>query len=34
VTRHLSSAALAAQFDDAYHLKHVGTIFARVFGAD
>jgi adenylosuccinate lyase len=32
VTRHLSREALAAEFDDAYHLKHVGTIFARVFG--
>ncbi|HUB94377.1 MAG TPA: adenylosuccinate lyase [Stellaceae bacterium] len=32
VTRHLSRETLAAQFDDAYHLKHVGTIFDRVFG--
>ena len=32
VTQHLTHAALAAEFDDAYHLKHVGTIFARVFG--
>jgi len=32
VTQHLTHAALAAAFDDAYHLKHVGTIFARVFG--
>ncbi len=31
VTRHLSRDILAAQFDDAYHLKHVDTIFRRVF---
>jgi len=29
----LEPAALAACFDEAYHLKHVDTIFARVFGA-
>jgi adenylosuccinate lyase len=29
----LSSKALEAMFDDAYHLKHVDTIFQRVFGA-
>jgi adenylosuccinate lyase len=32
VSRHLAGDALAAQFDDAYHLKHVDTIFRRVFG--
>ncbi len=32
VTRHLGRDALAAQFDDDYHLKHVDTIFRRVFG--
>jgi adenylosuccinate lyase len=32
VTRHLSPAQLEAQFDDAYHTKHVDTIFKRVFG--
>ena len=31
VTRHLGREQLAAQFDEAYHLKHVDTIFARVF---
>jgi adenylosuccinate lyase len=29
----ISSKDLAAMFDDAYHLKHVDTIFKRVFGA-
>jgi adenylosuccinate lyase len=33
VTRHLPREKLAQHFDDAYHLKHVDTIFARVFGA-
>jgi len=33
VTRHLPRETLARHFDDAYHLKHVDTIFARVFGA-
>jgi adenylosuccinate lyase len=33
VRKHLSDAELAASFDLAYHLKHVDTIFARVFGA-
>ena len=33
VTKHLKPAEIEAQFDDAYHLKHVDTIFARVFGA-
>ena len=32
VARHLSPAQLEAQFDDAYHTKHVDTIFRRVFG--
>jgi adenylosuccinate lyase len=29
----LSAKDLAAMFDDAYHMKHVDTIFKRVFGA-
>jgi adenylosuccinate lyase len=29
----LSDAQIDAMFDDAYHLKHVDTIFRRVFGA-
>jgi adenylosuccinate lyase len=33
VSRLLSPAELEALFDLAYHLKHVDTIFARVFGA-
>ena len=28
----LKSAKLDAMFDLGYHLKHVDTIFARVFG--
>jgi adenylosuccinate lyase len=28
----LDPAAIDAMFDDGYHLKHVDTIFARVFG--
>ena len=32
VTAVLSADALEALFDLAYHTKHVGTIFARVFG--
>jgi adenylosuccinate lyase len=28
----LSPEEIEAQFDLAYHLKHVDTIFARVFG--
>jgi adenylosuccinate lyase len=28
----LSDGEIDAMFDDAYHLKHVDTIFARVFG--
>jgi adenylosuccinate lyase len=31
VTKHLSPAALEQLFDEAYHLKHVDTIFRRVF---
>jgi len=30
----LSAAEIEAQFDLAYHLKHVDTIFARVFGKE
>jgi len=33
VTAHLGTAQLEALFDLDYHLKHVDTIFARVFGA-
>jgi adenylosuccinate lyase len=33
IARYLAPAALEALFDDAYHTKHVDTIFARVFGA-
>jgi adenylosuccinate lyase len=33
VRRRLGAEALAALFDDAYHTKHVDTIFRRVFGA-
>ncbi|MGE0253133.1 MAG: adenylosuccinate lyase [Alphaproteobacteria bacterium] len=32
VTRLVAPAALEALFDLGYHTKHVGTIFARVFG--
>ncbi|MGE5201618.1 MAG: adenylosuccinate lyase [Acidobacteriota bacterium] len=32
VTRHLKPKELAALFDEAYHFKHVDTIFRRVFG--
>ena len=32
VRKHLSEAELAANFDLDYHLKHVDTIFQRVFG--
>jgi adenylosuccinate lyase len=28
----LDDAQIDAMFDDAYHLKHVDTIFSRVFG--
>jgi len=33
VTAHLDGASLEALFDLDYHLKHVDTIFTRVFGA-
>ncbi|MGC1885458.1 MAG: adenylosuccinate lyase, partial [Stellaceae bacterium] len=32
ITRLLSASTIDALFDPAYHLKHVDTIFARVFG--
>jgi adenylosuccinate lyase len=32
VMRHLTQQQLEALFDDAYHTKHVDTIFKRVFG--
>ncbi|WP_116653830.1 adenylosuccinate lyase [Pelagibacterium sediminicola] len=32
VSAKLSDAEIDASFDDAYHLKHVDTIFRRVFG--
>ena len=32
VRPHLTDGELAELFDDAYHFKHVDTIFARVFG--
>ncbi len=32
IGRFLKPELLAAQFDDSYHLKHVDTIFRRVFG--
>jgi adenylosuccinate lyase len=32
VTKALSAEEIRAQFDLAYHTKHVDTIFARVFG--
>ena len=32
VAKHLPAAALEALFDEAWHTKHVETIFARVFG--
>ncbi|HXO02962.1 MAG TPA: hypothetical protein VN900_12960, partial [Stellaceae bacterium] len=34
ITRYLTPAAIDASFDAAYHLKHVDTIFRRVFGPD
>ncbi len=34
VTRHLDPQAIDGLFDLAYHLKHVDTIFARVFGEE
>jgi adenylosuccinate lyase len=33
VTKALSAEQIRAQFDLRYHVKHVDTIFARVFGA-
>jgi adenylosuccinate lyase len=33
IGRYLSAEAIDASFDAAYHLKHVDTIFRRVFGA-
>jgi adenylosuccinate lyase len=33
VAKHLPAPQLEALFDEAYHTKHVETIFARVFGA-
>jgi len=33
VTAALAPEEIADQFDLGYHLKHVATIFARVFGA-
>ncbi len=32
ITRLLSAQTIDALFDPAHHLKHVDTIFARVFG--
>ena len=32
VSQRLSASELNALFDLGYHLKHVDTIFARVFG--
>jgi adenylosuccinate lyase len=32
VMKHLTATALDAMFDEAYHFKHVDTIFERVFG--
>jgi adenylosuccinate lyase len=32
ITSFLGSATIDALFDTAYHLKHVDTIFRRVFG--
>jgi adenylosuccinate lyase len=34
VAARLSQAEIEAMFDEAYHLKHVDTIFQRVFGED
>ncbi|MEO0792640.1 MAG: adenylosuccinate lyase, partial [Pseudomonadota bacterium] len=31
VTERLTANELESMFDDGYHLKHVDTIFARVF---
>jgi len=32
VRKYLSDAEIETNFDLGYHLKHVDTIFARVFG--
>jgi len=32
VTKFVKPAQLEALFDEAYHTKHVDTIFKRVFG--
>jgi len=32
IARYLNAEAIDASFDTAYHLKHVDTIFRRVFG--
>jgi adenylosuccinate lyase len=32
VKKYLSDAEISEQFDLGYHLKHVDTIFRRVFG--
>ena len=32
VRRYLSEQEISAEFDLDYHLRHVDTIFARVFG--
>jgi adenylosuccinate lyase len=34
IARYLSAEAIDASFDTAYHLKHVDTIFRRVFGPE
>ncbi|MEM0986622.1 MAG: adenylosuccinate lyase [Pseudomonadota bacterium] len=33
VTEHLSASVIDGLFDDGHHLKHVETIYSRVFGA-
>jgi adenylosuccinate lyase len=32
IARYLTAEQIDASFDTAYHLKHVDTIFRRVFG--
>jgi adenylosuccinate lyase len=32
ITRYLTAEAIDGSFDTEYHLKHVDTIFRRVFG--
>src|SRR5947199_4830784 len=34
IARYLTAEAIDASFDTAYHVKHVDTIFRRVFGED